>query len=155
MIKYKSKVRLLNNILFKPFSQSEYTNLTISQKTNLKNICRIEILYIFGVFFYLLSLKPINAIGMKCFSRKGVQCLFMIAKLILCSSLFFSISIFLTLIKSNKNIRLIYILLLYILFILLDHNNIIIKHGLYNFIGLVVMTIILPYFSNKIRFPSI
>ena len=147
MIKYKSKAKLLNNKIFKPISQSEYTIPTISQKTNLKNICRNEILYIFGVFFYLLSLKPINGIGMECFSLKGVQCLFMIAKLILCSSLFFSISIFLTLIKSNKNIRLIDILLLYILFILLDHNNGIIKHGLYNFIGLVVMTIILIFSS--------
>ena len=150
MIKYISKIKVLSNKLFKPISQSEYTIPPISKKINLKYICRVEILYIFGVFFYLLSLKHINGIGMRCFSRKGVQCLFMIAKLILCSSLFFSISIFLTLLKNNKIIRLINILFIYILLILLDHNNGIIKHGLYNFIGLIVMTIILFFIQGFI-----
>ena len=140
------KIKVLGYKLFKPIPQSEYTISTINKKTNQKKIYRIEILYIFGIFFYLLSLRHINGMGMRCFHQDGVQCLFIIAKLILCSSLFFGISIFLILLKYNKKIHLIYILYIFIFFILIDHNNGIIKHGLYNFILLVLMIIILFFF---------
>ena len=148
MIKFlsKIKIKLLSYKLYKPISQSEHIYFSMDKKINHKKTCRIEILYIFGIFFYLISLKHINGIGMRCFHRSAVQCLFMIAKLIFCSSIFFSISIFLILFKNNKKIHLIYILFFYILFILFDHNNGIIKHGLYNFIVLILMTFISFFF---------
>ena len=152
MNKFISKIKLiiLSYKKFQPILQSDYTISSNYKKTNQKYICRIEILYILGIFLYLLSLKHINGIGMRCFHRSGVQCLFMIAKLIFCSSLLFSISIFLILLKKSKKIHLLYILFLFILFILLDHNNGIIEHGLYNFILLVLMTFISFFFLCNI-----
>ena len=109
-------------------------------------IFKIKTIYIIGAFFYLLSLNHINGFAMECFSRCGVDCLFIIAKLILYSSIFFSISIYLILFKNYKKINLIYILIIYLLFILIDYNNGIIKHGLYNFVGLALMTSLLFIF---------
>ena len=119
MIKYISiiKTKVLSYNFFKPLPQSEYIISTINKKTKQKKIYRIEILYIFGIFFYLLSLRHINGMGMRCFHQDGVQCLFIIAKLVLCSSVFFGISIFLILLRYSKKIHLLYILYFFIFFI--------------------------------------
>ena len=87
----KLKAIILNYKLFKPISQSENEISIILKK---RKIFRFEILYIIGTIFYLLSLHHINGYEMSCFYKKGVKCLFMIAKLIFISSIFFSLSIF-------------------------------------------------------------
>ena len=144
MFKNLSKVKrkVVNNKLFKNLS-NKYGIYFIFMK---RNIFKIKTIYMIGTFFYLLSLNHIDGFAMECFSLGGVDCLFMIAKLVLYSSIFFSFSIFLILFKNYKKINLIYILIIFLLFILIDHNNGIIKHGLYNFVGLVLMTSLLFIF---------
>ena len=145
----KLKAKILNYKLFKPISQSENDISTILKK---RKIFRFEMLYIIGTIFYLLSLHHINGYEMSCFYKEGVKCLFMIAKLIFISSIFFSLSIFMIIYKNYKKINLLYIILIFIFFILIDHNNDIIKHGLFNFIGLSLMTILLFIFLCFLSF---
>ena len=144
MFKNLSKVKrkVVNNKLFKNLS-NKYGIYFIFMK---RNIFKIKTIYMIGAFFYLLSLNHINGFAMECFSLGGVDCLFVIVKLVFSSSIFFSISIYLILFKKYKKINLIYILIIFLLFLLIDHNNGIIKHGLYNFVGLVLMTSLLFIF---------
>ena len=132
----KVKTKIISNKLFKNLYK-KYGICFIFIK---RNIFKIKTIYIIGAFFYLLSLTHIKGYGMECFSLLGVDCLFKIAKLVLYSSIFFSISIYLILFKNYKKINLKYILTIFLLFLSIDHNNGIIKHGLYNFVGLVLMT---------------
>ena len=132
----KVKTKIISNKLFKNLYK-KYGIYFIFIK---RNIFKIKTIYIIGAFFYLLSLTHIKGYGMECFSLLGVDCLFKIAKLVLYSSIFFSISIYLILFKNYKKINLNYILIIFLFFLLIDHSNGIIKHGLYNFVGLVLMT---------------
>jgi hypothetical protein len=99
----KLKAKILNYKLFKPISQSENEISTILKK---RKIFRFEKLYIIGTIFYLLSLHHINGNEMSCFDKYGAKCLFMIAKLIFISSIFFSLSIFMIIYKNYKKINL-------------------------------------------------
>lgn len=135
----KIKAKILTNKLLKHISQKKYGFSFIFMK---KNDFKIKMFYIIGTFLYLLSLNHIYGFEMSCFWRTGVQCIFIIAKLVLYSSIFFSISIFLIIFKNYKKINLIYILCIFLFFLIIDNNNGIVKHGLYNFIGLVLMTLL-------------
>ena len=71
---------------------------------------------------------------MECYGFKGVECYYRLAKLLLISSIFKSITIYLIIIKKYHFIHIIIIFIIYIVLLLIDHNTGIIKHGLYNFI---------------------
>lgn len=101
----KIKAKILTNKLLKHISQKKYGFSFIFMK---KNDFKIKMFYIIGTFLYLLSLNHIYGFEMSCFWRTGVQCIFIIAKLVLYSSIFFSISIFLIIFKNYKKINLIY-----------------------------------------------
>ena len=111
-------------------------------KKNLKNLY-LFLLYIIGIIFYILSLKDINALDMKCFNKTGVECYYILAILTFISSFFISISIYLILYKSYHKINLIIICLIYSFLLYIDHNNGIIKHGMFNFLGFIFSTIFL------------
>ena len=113
---------------------------------NKKYYILIYILNLFGVIFYLLSLAKIKGIVMECYGFKGVECYYRLAKLLLISSIFKSITIYLIIIKKYHFIHIIIIFIIYIVLLLIDHNTGIIKHGLYNFIGQLFITSLLLMF---------
>ena len=129
--------------------QNIYNSLTsLSKKRKQKNIKKkndfaIYLLYIFGAISYLFSLHKIGGVGMNCFRRKRVVCLYILVSLLFISSFFTSISLYLIIFKNNKKIHLFIIFIIYLIFYIIDHNDTIIKHGLYNFIAFLLSTIIL------------
>ena len=133
----KIKTKIVSNKSFKHISQKKYGFSFIFIK---RNDFKIKMLYTIGTFLYLLSLNHISGFEMSCFFKRRLKCIFIIANLVLYSSIFFSISIFLILTKNYKKKNLINILCIFLFFLLIDNNNGIIKHGLYNFIGLILTT---------------
>ena len=117
----------------------------IIKKTS-KNKNRILFFFIIAsILFYLLSLWHIQALDMKCFNRYGVQCYYLLAKLIFISSTFASISIYLILFKNYKKVNLIIIIIIYSFLFYIDHDNGIIKHGFYNIITFIISTVFLCF----------
>ena len=108
-----------------------------------KNDFIIYLLYFLGAISYLLSLHKIGGVGMNCFRRKRVVCLYILVSLLFISSFFISISIFLIIFKKYKKIHLFIIFIIYLIFYIIDHNDTIIRHGLYNFIAFLFSTILL------------
>ena len=106
------------------------------------NDLAIYILYIMGIISYLFSLHKIGGVGMNCFRRKRVECLYILISLIVISSLFISISLYLIIFKNQKKTHLFIVFIIYLILYIIDHNDTIIKHGLYNFIALLFSTII-------------
>ena len=124
--------------------KSYFPLLTKRKKINKdKNNFLLSLLYIFGIISYLLSLQEMEGIGMTCFNRNRIQCLYILISLTFISSFFISISLFLIIIKNYKKYHLLIIFIAYVVLFLKDHNNIIIKHGLYNFLAFLILTIIL------------
>ena len=95
----------------------------------------IYILYIIGATAYLFSLHDIEGIKMRCYSKERIECIYILAILIIFSSFFTSISIYLIIFKNYKKIHLIIIFIIYLIFYIIDHNDKVIKHGFYNFLA--------------------
>ena len=98
---------------------------------------KIIILYFAGFFIYLYSLTPIKDVGMKCFKFRGVNCYYSLAILIFISSILISISIFLIINLKYSKIHLLIICIIYIVIFLIDHNDGIKRHGIFNFLLLL------------------
>ena len=114
---------------------------------------KISIIYLSGVFFYLLSLWHIDALDMKCFFiKEGVECYYTLAKFIFISSFLNCISIYLIIIKkyNKKHLNIIFFIYLFLFYI--DHNDGIIKHGFYNIIGFITINIFILYIFSFIHF---
>lgn len=121
-----------------------YLQLSNTERTtSVKKSYLLFILYIFGVITYLLSLHEIEGVGMTCFKRNRIECLFILIILTFMSSFFISISIYLILFKNYRKIHILIILFIYFIFYFIDHNAQIIEHGLFNFIGFAFCTIFL------------
>ena len=93
---------------------------------------------------YYLSLSPINSSSMKCFRKRNLYCIMTIAKLVFASSclmLFTFYVIFYR--KIYLKFHLFIIIILYIYLFYKDQNVQIVKHGFYNFIGFIIITILL------------
>ena len=159
MIKYDKLI----NILYK--SNNSYRLLISREKRfskfkfHLKDI-NIIILYIIGAIFYLISLRHLSGIGMRCFSYVGEKCYYVIGILIFISSFFTTLTIYLILFNNYNKFHLIVIFTIYFCFYLLDHNAEIIKHGLFNIVIFIIITIFLfiiicylhfLYYLNKNR----
>lgn len=143
----KNKIATQNNNKFKNFSQLKQDFLNNFKKT----FKRIETLYILGIFFYILSLHHINGYEMVCFNRNGVNCFFMIVKLLSLSSIIICIAIYIIIIKKYKKIHLFNISIIYIFLLLIDHSTGIIKHGLFNFIFFFIITLLIFFIIFLIK----
>ena len=129
---------------------------------NIKNNFIICLIYICGSIIYLLSLRGIEGVNMECYSKINLGCIYTLVKLTFISSVLISISIYIILSRNYKKIHLLIILIIYLFFYLIDHSNQLIRHGLYNFIGLCIFTIfllliicllhLLYYFYKKRKF---
>ena len=84
---------------------------------------KIILLYFTGFHIYLYSLTPIKGVGMRCFRWKGVQCYYSLAILIFISSIFISVSIFLTINLKYSKIHLVLISIISVGLFLIDHND--------------------------------
>ena len=117
-----------------------------------KNDCLIIFLYIIGSIFYFFSLKRINGTKMECFSRIGLNCYYFLGKLLLISSIFINISLYLIIFKNYSKIHLFIILLIFSILFRKDHNDGIARHGLYNIIVFVFILIVLIFISIYIHY---
>ena len=80
---------------------------------------------------------------MRCYFRNGVYCYYTLAELISISSLFISISIYIIMThKKHKIKNLLAILSIYLFYLIADHESGLVKHGLYNFIAFILITIV-------------
>ena len=103
----------------------------------------IIFLYLLGPFFYLLSLKEIKTSKMKCFSKYGLECYFLLGKLIFISAILTVFFIYLITFKNYSKIHLLILLFVYLIFFFFDHNKGIVKHGFFNFLAFLFMITIL------------
>jgi len=113
-------------------------------KTNLK----LMIKYLIGTYMYYLSLSPINSDSMTCFRNYNLHCIMIIAKWVFSSSCLIIFTSYIIIYhKIYSKFHFFNIILLYIILYLIDHNAQIVKHGFYNFIGFIIITIILIIIS--------
>ena len=118
-------------------------NLKKEQIKNKNKNLSICLIYFVGVLSYFLSLREIKGANMTCYSRKRLDCIYFLIALTFISSLFISISIYMILFKDYKKIHLFIIFSIYLYLYLIDHNNEVFKHGLYNFIGFILSILVL------------
>jgi hypothetical protein len=106
----------------------------------------IIFLYISGIIIYCISLTHLSGLGMTCFFWEGIYCYYAIGILILISSFIISITIYIIIYKKYKKYHLIIISIFYSFLFIIDHNDGIVKHGLFNFISFMFITFILFIF---------
>ena len=123
--------------------KNAYNPLHKKKKNMIKNNLTIFLIYFFGSISYLFSLHEIKGPHMTCFSRIRLKCIYFLIKLTFISSLLISISIYMILFNIYKKIHLFIIFFIYFIFYLIDHNNKVIKHGLFNFLGFIFATLVL------------
>ena len=104
-------------------------------KTNVK----ISILYIIGSFFYFLSLARVNINGFKCLKKENFLCFFAIIENVLISSILISISIYIIFTFKLSKFHLFNIFIIYIFFLLINHDSQIDRHGIYNFLAFIFL----------------
>lgn len=97
--------------------------------------------YLIGVLFYILSLYHISSLNLECYFATSVHCYYILAILTLIASIITSISIYLIIFKDIKKFHLIIIFIIYSFLLFIDHDNGIIKHGLFNFLGFIISDI--------------
>ena len=115
------------------------------KKLKKKNNWIVFLIYLFGAISYLLSLHEIKGAHMACYSRIRLECIYFLVKLTFISSLLISISIYMILFKNYTKIHLFIIFFIFFIFFIIDHNNKLIKHGLFNFLGFVASTLIILF----------
>ena len=124
---------------FKSLPQSENDFSYLIKKKDIL----IIILYLNGGIIYLISLSNITGKGIACLFLDGIQCFYAIVILIFISSILTSFSIYLILFKNYLKIHLIIIFIIYSFFYFIDHNALLIKHGFFNFILFILISLIL------------
>ena len=116
-----------------------------------KNII-ILIFSIISAIFYILSLCNIRALDMKCYNKIGVECYYILAKLIFISCVFVSISIYLIFFKDFNKFNILIILIIYLFFFYIDHDDGVVKHGFFNIIAFIIVTFFLTTLLIMIHF---
>ena len=89
---------------------------------------------------------------MRCFRWKGVQCYYSLAILIFISSIFISVSIFLTINLKYSKIHLVLISIISVGLFLIDHNDGIERHGFFNFILFTLIILLIYCFLSFLKF---
>ena len=118
---------------------------------NSKNI-KIIFLYIIGSIIYLISLKHLSGIDMRCFSYVGERCYYAIGIIISISSFIITLAIYIILFNNYNKLHLIVISIIFFFLYLIDHNAEIVKHGLFNFVVFIIITLFLFIFFCYIHF---
>ena len=114
---------------------------------------KLIIIYMIGAFFYYLSLRPIKGPKLTCFKKRNLACFTILSRLVIASSSIITFSIYMILYnKIYSKYHLINIIIIYSNFIYKDHNNEIQKHGLFNFIGFIIFTILFFLILLTIKF---
>ena len=123
----------------KDFVLLKQSKIEYKKDKDLLNNALIIILYIFGFFFYLLSLREIQGPRMECFSRNGLQCFYFLGLFIFFSALITNISLYLIVFKKHSKIHLFSIFVIYAFLFYFDHNTGLVKHGIYNIIVFLII----------------
>ena len=126
---------------------------------------KIITFYIIGCLYYYWSLVRINPNRIYCFKRWNFMCFYMIAYFVLISSIITSITIYMILFFKLKKFHLFNIFIIYLFFYLKDHDNGLINHGIYNFLGFIYLSFFLfiifcyiqciYFFSRKLKYKNI
>ena len=133
----------MNNILINRISKKNiyYKKIIINFLKDKKNLHII--LYSLGIIFYSLSLDNLKGHDLKCYFFGGIKCIYFLATLVSISSALTSLSVYLILFKKRKKIHLLIISIIYLIFYFIDHNDELLKHGLYNFMAFIIIFILL------------
>jgi hypothetical protein len=107
---------------------------------------KISIIYIIGSLFYYWSLARINTKEIMCLKVKEFRCFYMIAQYVLISSTLISITIYIIVFFKLQKYHLFNIFIIFIFFYLIDHDGGLVKHGIYNFLGFIFLSIFLLIF---------
>ena len=155
-MKIKLKFSKKNNKLFLIQLYKKFFNI------NAKICC----LYLIGSLFYYCSLTSIKlTTSFECFKKTNFNCFYSIAETVLISSIIIDISIFFILFLKLKKIHLFNIFLIYIYFFWIDHDFSLVKHGIYNFVGFILLVSLflilffyakcILFFINKFKYKNI
>ena len=145
------KPKKLKNFLFNLLQKVKSIEKTASNSMKFKKNLKLMIMYLIGIYMYYISLSPINSDSMTCFRKYNLYCILIIAKLVISSStLIVFTSYFILFHKIYLKFHFLIIILLYITLYLIDHNAQIVKHGFYNFIGFIIITILLIIIASYI-----
>ena len=112
---------------------------------------KISTFYIIGSLIYYWSLVRINPKRIFCLKEKDFRCFYMIAKYVLISSTIISIAIYIILFFKLKKYHLLNIFIIFIFFYLTDHGSGLVKHGIYNFLVFIFLSIFLLIFLCYIK----
>ena len=104
---------------------------------------KLVFFYLAGVLFYILSLNHISSLSMECYFATSVHCYYILATLTFISSVITSISICLIVFLNFNKFHLLNILIAYSFLFLIDHEDGIIRHGLFNFFAFIVTDMLL------------
>ena len=134
---------IMENAFITTMKKGKSNSKASSDLKKLKKNLKLTIIYLIGIYMYYLSLSPINSTGMNCFRKSNLYCIMTIAKLVVSSSglmLFTFYVIFYY--KIYLKFHLFIIIIPYIYLFYIDQNAEIVKHGFYNFIGFIGITIL-------------
>ena len=95
---------------------------------------KVMAIYTLGSFFYYWSLVWIDPASVVCFREFHFKCFYIIAELVLISSIATSVSIYLILLLKLNKIHIFNIIIIYSYFYYKDHENGLAFHGIYNFL---------------------
>ena len=126
---------------------------------------KISIFYIIGSLFYYWSLVRINPKRIKCLKARDFKCFYSIGEYVLISSITIDITIYIILFFNLKKYHLFNIFIVYLFFFLINHDSGLIRHGIYNFVGLIFFLFLsfiifcytkcICFFSKKLKFRKI
>ena len=121
---------------------------------------KIITIYTFGSIFYYWSLAQIDPRSVVCFREFHFKCFYIIAELVLISSITISISIYLIVFYKLNKFHIFNIFIIYSYFYYKDHDNGLAFHGIYNFLLFIFLLFLLLiifcystcifYFSKKL-----
>ena len=135
----------MESIFITTMKKSKSSNKTIASDLNkFKKNFKLATIYLIGIYMYYLSLSPINSVKMNCFRKNNLYCIKTIAKLVIASSGLMLCTLYVILYrKIYLKFHLFIIIIPYLVLFYKDQNTQIVKHGFYNFIGYIIITILL------------
>ena len=149
LFKFEDENSEIKNLLIKTVKKGKSILKKTSKGIRFKKNLKLMIIYLIGVFMYYLSLSPINTISMDCFKKSNLYCIMTIAKLVIASSGLMLFSLYkIAYYKIYLKFHLFVMIILYIILFFIDQNAQIVKHGFYNFIGFIIITILLSIISS-------
>lgn len=118
---------------------------------------KIIILYNIGALFYYWSLVRINIEDIICFKKRDLSCIYSIAGYVIISSIIINISIYVIFIFKLNKFHLFNIFIIYLFLLFINHDSGLINHGIYNFLGFIILlffSLILLFYITFLFFIS-